>query len=48
MNSAQVAASFSQAAVSPKSEVMLREFLALAKMASVIALPFLLLSLAWI
>ncbi len=48
MNSAQVTASFSQVAVSPKREVMLREFLALAKMASAIALPFLLLSLAWI
>ncbi|KLN63461.1 hypothetical protein [Vibrio sp. VPAP30] len=48
MNSAQVAALFSQVAVSPKREVMLREFLALAKMASAIALPFLLLSLAWI
>ncbi|WP_047042629.1 hypothetical protein [Vibrio mexicanus] len=50
MNSAQVATSFthSQPSVSPKREVLLREFKALAKMASAIALPFLLLSLAWI
>ncbi|MCZ4292663.1 hypothetical protein [Vibrio sinaloensis] len=48
MNSAQVAASYSTAIVSPKREVMMREFLALAKMASAIALPFLLLSLVWI
>jgi len=47
MNSAQVAAPHSQASVSPKGEVMLREGKALAKMASMIALPFLLLSLAW-
>jgi hypothetical protein len=48
MNSAQVAASYSTFVVSPKREVMMREFMALAKMASAIALPFLLLSLAWI
>lgn len=48
MNSAQVAASYSVAATSPKREVLLRETMALAKMASVIALPFLLLSLVWI
>jgi len=48
MNSAQVAASYSTVVVSSKREVMMREFMALAKMASAIALPFLLLSLAWI
>ncbi len=48
MNSAQVAASYSTTVVSPKREVMIREGLALAKMASAIALPFLLLSLIWI
>ena len=48
MNSVQAAAPFSTATISPKREVMLRETLALAKMASAIALPFLLLSLIWI
>lgn len=48
MNSAQVAASYSTVTVSPKREVIMRECLTLAKMVSAIALPFLLLSLAWI
>ncbi|MFM2588116.1 hypothetical protein [Vibrio sp. TBV020] len=48
MNSAHVAASYSPVITSTKREVLLRETMALAKMASAIALPFLLLSLVWI
>ncbi|UPQ89723.1 hypothetical protein [Vibrio sinaloensis] len=48
MYSAHAAASCSAHVTSPKGEVVLRESLALAKMASLLALPFLLLSMAWI
>ncbi|UUM32964.1 hypothetical protein [Vibrio japonicus] len=37
-----------EVALSPKRDVILREMASLAKMASVIAVPLLLLSLAWI
>ncbi|KJY82740.1 transcriptional regulator [Vibrio galatheae] len=48
MNSAQVATSCrSTNLVSPTREVVLREVLALAKMAAAVAVPLLLLSLVW-
>ncbi|MCG9596087.1 hypothetical protein L1D15_05045 [Vibrio sp. Isolate25] len=49
MNNAQaIVAQSAEHAISPKREIVLREMLSLAKMASVIAVPFLFLSLAWI
>lgn len=49
MNANQAAAVQSaEITLSPKRDVILREMASLAKMASVIAVPFLLLSLAWI
>lgn len=49
MNADQAAATYlAEVAISPKREVVIREITSLAKMASLLAVPFLLLSLAWI
>ncbi|KJY88346.1 transcriptional regulator [Vibrio neptunius] len=49
MNNAQaIVAHHAKHTMSPKREIVLREMLSLAKMASMIAVPFLLITLAWI